>query len=131
MQAQAPGWAWTVLGGDHAWVEDPREAVAGADVVLTHAGQNALAEVAALRRPAVVVPQRRPFDEQHCTAVLLAHGPWPATVLPELPENPAAGWGAVLAATARLDGGRWEQWCDGGAAARFAAVVDEVLAAAA
>ena len=43
----------------------------GADVVVTHAGQNAIAEVAAARRPAVVVPQARPHDEQRATAAAL------------------------------------------------------------
>lgn len=123
LRTQAPGWAWTVLGGGHAWVPDPRRAIAEADVVVTHAGQNALAEVAALRRPAVVVPQSRPFAEQRCTGALLAGGPWPATVLD---RPPARGWARVLEDSARLDGERWATWCDGGAAQRFAGVVDEV-----
>jgi hypothetical protein len=42
-----------------------------ADVVITHAGQSCVADVAAARRPAIVLPQPRPFDEQHATAETL------------------------------------------------------------
>ena len=72
-EAETPGWTWTVLGapGDR-WVADPWPLICAADVVVTHAGQNAIADVAAARRPAVVVPQPRPFDEQATTAGALA-----------------------------------------------------------
>lgn len=91
-----------------------------ADVVLTHAGQNALAEVAALRRPAVVVPAARPHDEQVCTGSALAQGAWPAVVLPSLD---AGRWPDVLEQARALDGDAWAGWCDGEAARRFADVV--------
>jgi hypothetical protein len=103
-----PDWDWTLLGTS-SWHSDPRSLLADADVVVTHAGQNAVAEVAALRRPAVVVPQDRPHDEQRVTARLLHSGSWPV----------AAG----LAGAAGLDGSRWAAWCDGMAARRFAEVV--------
>jgi hypothetical protein len=63
-----PGWAWTVLGGTGNWNDDPWTALCQADVVVTHAGLNALAEVAAARKPAVVIPQARPHGEQAATA---------------------------------------------------------------
>ena len=60
-QAATPDWRWHVLGADRStWVADPSAVLAGADVVVTHAGQNALAETAAARRPAVVLPQPGP-----------------------------------------------------------------------
>ena len=68
-QAETPGWTWTVLGPPgRRWVADPWPLLCAADVVVTHAGQNAIADVAAARRPAVIVPQPRPFDEQATTA---------------------------------------------------------------
>ncbi|GHJ58549.1 hypothetical protein NOK12_10680 [Nocardioides sp. OK12] len=122
--AASPGWEWQVLGGTRGtWVADPREAMRRADVVLTHAGQNALAEVAAMRRPAVVVPAARPHDEQVRTGAALGGGGWPAVVLPALG---AGRWPDVLEQARALDGGAWAAWCDGGAARRFADVVTGV-----
>ncbi|MBH0241883.1 hypothetical protein I3W98_02480 [Streptomyces cavourensis] len=74
-RAASPGWRWRTLGGpDGRWSTDPWPALCEADVVITHAGQNALAECAAARRPAVVVPQERPFGEQAATGRALARG---------------------------------------------------------
>ena len=58
-----------------------------ADVVVTDAGQNAIAEIAACRTPAVVVPADRPHEEQATTASVLAGTDWPALVLPTFPER--------------------------------------------
>jgi hypothetical protein len=106
-------------------VEDPTSALRDADVVVTHAGQNALAEVAAARRPAVVVPQDRPHDEQRTTAGVLARGRWPVVVREQWPE---VAWGARLDGAASLDGQLWESWCDGRAVHRFVGVVHAVAA---
>ena len=117
----SPDWEWTVL--DRAlgtWVADPWDALRGADVVVTHAGQNALAAVAAARRPAVVLPQPRPHREQETTADVLARGCWPAVVVTEWPRD---GWSQRLAGVAALDGAGWSGWCDGRAADRVADVV--------
>ena len=76
-----------------------------------------MADVAARRRPAVVVPASRPFDEQVTTGRALAAGPWPCRVEERFP---ASGWTARLAAVAALDGQAWGGWCDGGAADRLA-----------
>jgi hypothetical protein len=121
----APGWRWTVLGGAGAWVDDPTPVLRTADVVVTHAGESALADVAALRRPAVVVPADRPFDEQVVTAAALARGNWPVEVVPTFPD---VGWPALLDRVAALDASRWDRWCDGRAAQRFAAVVERCAA---
>ena len=43
----------------------------GADVVVTLAGQSCIADVAAAQRPAVIIPQRRPYDEPLATARVL------------------------------------------------------------
>lgn len=114
-------WSWTVVGGSGGWVEDPQRLIKEAAVVVTHAGQNALAEVAAARRPAVVVPQERPHEEQLTTGSVLARTEWPAVVLDDWPSDEAP-----LDAAAALDGRLWEAWCDGRAVERFADVVASV-----
>lgn len=117
----SPEWEWTVLDRElGTWVADPREALSRADVVVTHAGQNALAEVAASRTPAVVVPQPRPHREQDTTADVLAQGGWPAVVVDHWPRE---GWSDRLARAQSLDGSDWAGWCDGQAADRIAEVV--------
>ncbi|MEH3034118.1 MAG: glycosyltransferase [Aeromicrobium erythreum] len=118
-----PGWRWVVVGED-AWVDDPWELLLTSDVVLTHAGQNAVAEVAAARRPAVVVAQDRPHGEQDATAALLRRaGRWPVVSLDDLPDD---GWPELLALAGALDGERWSTWNDGLGAQRFADVIRSV-----
>lgn len=121
---ETPQWSWSVIGGPGRWVRDPQPLLASADAVVTHAGESALAEVAACRRPAVVIPQQRPHDEQHATARALRSGDWPVAVLDAWPE---AGWEPLLARTAALPGATWQEWCDGKAAARFADVLRGVV----
>lgn len=119
-----PGWTWRVHGlPGTPWTADVWDALCGADVVVTHAGMNGLAETAAARRPAVVLPQPRPFDEQAETgAVLAGHGlatvrtGWPA------PDE----WPGLLAAAAASDPQRWSLWNDGGAAARAARAIEKI-----
>jgi hypothetical protein len=123
-RAETPAWTWRVLGPQPVgtWVADPSAALRTADVVVTHAGQSAVAEVAAARRPAVVIPEPRPYAEQEATARALATGRWPVTVLPRWPDR---GWPDLLSRAGARDGSRWEAWCDGGEAQRFAAVLEQ------
>ncbi|WP_228991931.1 glycosyltransferase [Streptomyces sp. DH8] len=117
-RAAAPGWRWTTLGGpDGRWEADPWPALCAADVVVTHAGQNALAECAAARRPAVVVPQERPFGEQAATGRALARGRL-AVVAPRWPE--AGDWAPLLERAHGHGGDRWSQWAPGDGAVRAA-----------
>ena len=123
-RSQTPEWEWTALGGGlGSWVADPAMVLREADVVVTHAGQNAVAEVAAARRPAVVIPGERPHDEQRSTGRVLASGSWPAVVRSSWPS---AGWSSLLDSARALDGSAWAPWCDGLAASRFAAVLADV-----
>jgi glycosyl transferase family 28 len=125
---QTPEWEWTVLDPTlGTWLEDPYLALCEADVVVTHAGQNAVAEVAAARRPAVVVPAVRPHGEQRATGRALESGPWPVLVRDTWPSQ---GWSSLLHEASALDGSRWDTWCDGKEAARFAGLVREASRAA-
>lgn len=127
--ADAAGWQWQLLGRQvdrelGGWVGDPWPLLRDADVVVTHAGQNALAEVAAARRPAVVLPRDRPFAEQRTTgAALVRHGGLPVLVRERWPEQ---GWSQLLASAAELDGEAWCGWNDDGGAERLATVVQRV-----
>jgi hypothetical protein len=121
---ETPQWEWTVLDPDlGSWSDSPYDALLDADVVVTHAGQNALAEVAASRTPAVVVPRPRPHRAQELTAEVLWHGGWPAVVID---TGPRQGWEERLKHADLLDGGDWASWCDGHAAERIADVVGSV-----
>jgi hypothetical protein len=121
-RATTPEWSWTVLGIDH-WTEDPWEHLIASDVVIANAGQNAIAEIAAARRPAILVPQDRPFGEQHAMAVLVREdGRFPAVALDEFPTT---GWRTLLELAAELDGDRWTLWNDGDGAARAARIIED------
>jgi hypothetical protein len=123
-QDQTPDWDWSVLSRTlGTWHADPAAVLAEADVVVLHPGQNALAEVAAMRVPAVVVPAPRPFDEQHVTAAALTDG-WPAVVVDAVPVR---GWRDLLHEALFLDGAGWADWCDGDAPGRIAEVVSRVV----
>lgn len=124
--AATPGWDWTMLGGAAGpWLDDPWPVLCRADVVVTHAGMNAIADVAAARKPAVVVPQARPHGEQLATSQALAQAglavvtdPWPR----------AASWPALLSAALELDGGRWAAWSTGNGASDAAEIIESVAA---
>lgn len=121
--AATPEWTWTRLGRDR-WVDDPWGDLQSAAVVLTHAGQGAVAEVAAARRPAIVVPQARPFGEQHATARALAARRL-ATVLEGWPSREQ--WPGLLEDTARRPVA-WDDWSDGRGARRAAHHLRELIA---
>ncbi len=117
-----PGVAWKTLGTSQTdWVDDPWPQICGADVVVTHAGQSAIADVAAAQRPAVVIPQPRPFDEQHATARVLSQYRL-AVVTRRWPDQRA--WPALLTQAQAGDLGKWRQWNVRGAAARAAEAIE-------
>ena len=124
-----PDWDWVHLDRAHGrWVEDPWPLLCSAAVVVSHAGQNALAEIAAARRPAVVIPQLRPFAEQHVMADALSRLGWPPVSVRE--SWPVAhDWPALLDSVAALDGGRWSDWNDGRGATRAADRLTELAMA--
>lgn len=119
-RSAAPGWAWRFAGGrgehrvdgDQVW-----DLLGWADVVITHAGQNAVAEVAASRTPAIVIADARPHGEQVDTArtldaagLAIGLSSWP----------PDDRWPALLEAAHALDGAAWARWLDQDGALRAA-----------
>ena len=117
-QAATPGWSWSLRrpgsSGD-LWAD-----LLAADVVVSHGGQNAVAEVAAARRPAVVVARPRPHDEQVATAaaverlgIAVGLGCWPA----------ATDWPALLERALARGGDGWARWSTGTGAADAARLV--------
>ena len=122
-RSQTPEWEWVVVGHHGRWLPDSSGALADADVVVSSSGQNSVAEVAAARRPAILLPQDRPYDEQRTSAAALAAGGWPVVVEDPFPDG---GWQERLESASGLDGSRWSSWCDGRAAERFARLVASV-----
>lgn len=114
--ASTPDWSWD---GGLTGVSDAWALLQQADVVVTHGGQNALAEVAAARRPAIVVPQDRPHDEQHANARALSGL---AVVRHRWPQPHE--WPELLEQACQQDVSRWAQWSDGQGAVRAAARLD-------
>jgi len=115
------GVSWRTLGavgGD--WTADPWPQICAADVVVTHGGQNSIADVAAAARPAVVIPQPRPFEEQRTMGAVLQRSRL-AVVAPRWPE--VAEWPGLLS-DARSLRPHWQRWHVRGAAGRAAAAIE-------
>jgi hypothetical protein len=122
--AHTPDWTWKAIGGaGQPWSEDPWPTICEASVVIVHAGLNALAEVAAARRPAIVIPQIRPHQEQHATAQAIGSAEL-ALVLRRWPE--ATAWGGLLCRARDLGGQRWKIWSPGTGAVEAARILDHV-----
>jgi Glycosyltransferase family 28 C-terminal domain len=125
LRQATPGWTWEAAGPGHpmsgaqVW-----QALCRCDVVVSHAGQNAVAELAAARAHAVVVADDRPFDEQrHMARALDASGL--AVGLDDWP--PAEEWPRLLALAGTRGGGDWARWSDGCGARRLARTVEALV----
>ncbi|BBZ29052.1 hypothetical protein MMAD_33470 [Mycolicibacterium madagascariense] len=120
--AALPEMDWRTLGLTGGPVSaDPWPDVCAADVVVTHAGQGCIADVAAARRPAIVLAQRRPFGEQDATADTLARNGL-AVVVREWPAHDA--WPGLVDRALRLDPERWQSWQTEDAAVRAARAIE-------
>jgi hypothetical protein len=122
MPPTIPGWRLTTAGPEN-WLDDPWPALCAADVVVTHCGLGTLSDVAAAGKPAVLLPQQRPHEEQEFTARALAQA-GTAVVLDREPA-PAA-WLGILDRAHHSDGSRWSHWSSGHGAAHAAAVIEKV-----
>lgn len=119
---EGSGASCTLIGAGR-WMADPYPVLRAADVVVTAAGQNSIADLAALGTSIVVVPQDRPFDEQLATATILADAG--LAVLPDgvparMPEPEQ--WPGIID-HARRQNPRWSSWQTQGAARRAADVI--------
>ncbi|CAN5332263.1 hypothetical protein BH09ACT1_BH09ACT1_27980 [soil metagenome] len=92
-------------------------------IVFAHCGQNALAEIAVSRVPAVLVAEERPHEEQTAMAESIAGSGLPAFVT--APEA-VLDWTGTLTTVRGYDGALWSEWCDGLGAERAAAVIEGV-----
>ncbi|TPG27360.1 glycosyltransferase [Mycolicibacterium hodleri] len=121
-----PRFRWSALGVAGArWSDDPWDELCDADVVVAHAGQSSIADIATAARPAIVVPQPRPFDEQAVTATVLGR----SGLAVSLDGWPRSGeWEPLIDRALRLDVDEWRRWQTVGAPARAAAAIDEVAA---
>lgn len=122
--AACPGTNW-VLAGPQNWRADVAELIGSAEVVISHAGHNAVMEVAAARRPLVCIPRPRPFGEQHGKAEALRRAG--AAVVRERWCAPGE-WPRVLAAARDLGTTRLASAVDPAATGRLAARVDSLAA---
>ena len=123
LRRATPEWCWELATPAHPRSsEELWQLLDCAGVVVTHAGENAVAEVAAAGAPAVVVADARPFDEQlHIsryldrTGIAIGVDQWPAT-----PE----AWPGLLSRACALGGRSWCRWSPGDGAERMAAAID-------
>ncbi|EHK82522.1 MULTISPECIES: glycosyltransferase [Rhodococcus] len=119
-----PQYVWEGLGvAGGPWVDDPWPVLTGADVVIGHAGQNTVADIAAAARPAVVIAEPRPFDEQRSTATALEKSGL-AVGLDGWPDPDR--WPELIERARGLDPVEWKRWQVDGAAARAAAILDDL-----
>lgn len=123
--ALVPEITWKTLGlRGGPKTSDPWPDICGVDVVITHAGQSCVADTAAARRPAIVLPQPRPFDEQHATAETLRRHRL-AVTSNGWPDAP--GWRCLIGQALACDPNRWERWQTAGAAARAAEAIETAV----
>ncbi|AQA02177.1 hypothetical protein BVC93_06750 [Mycobacterium sp. MS1601] len=119
LQVALPRYRWVGLGG-RAWIDDPWAILRSAAVIVTHAGQNALADAAMSGAATMVLPQHRPFGEQHASASALAR----AGVVVSVDHWPVPhAWPGLLDVTLDLDPDSWHKVRVVGAAARAARVL--------
>ena len=122
---QTPGVEWDEIGttpGNR--VVDPGPRIREASLVITHAGQGSVADVAAAQVPAIIVPQDRPHDEQVAAARVLASTPDLPVIVTNTFERD--DWATLLETASGLDGRNWAAWNDGAGALRAAALLDRL-----
>ena len=115
--AATPGFQWHLASAEPDDATAVWDQLTWADVVITHGGQGAIAEVAAARRPAVVIATDRPHDEQAATVQVLGDAGL-AVALHGWPEP--ARWPQLLASAQSLGGHRWGSWAPANASRQAA-----------
>lgn len=120
---QLPHIRWVEAGGKK-WVDDVGQLLARAKVVVSHGGQNAVADIAAVDVPAVVCPSPRPHAEQvHLGAELARLGY--ASVAHPGEGGASPDWAAVVQETMQRPS-RWSRWGTESAPSRGADIIERV-----
>lgn len=120
-----PEYLWVPAGiDDQSWVDDVWPTLCSATVVVTHAGQNAIADCACARVPTIVIPQERPHGEQSATATALETAG--AAVLVYGWPDPGT-WTSILTRARALDPAAWDNLRQPGAAVRAAGILSTVV----
>lgn len=122
---RAVGGEWLVRGGAWPASEDLWSDLQHAETVVTFAGQNAIADVATARRPAVVIAADRPYGEQLATAKALRRNDI-AVTLDGWPDPDE--WPGLLDRARSIGGNRWTSWTVGGGAAAAARAIERLAA---
>ncbi|OLT51293.1 hypothetical protein BJF87_16480 [Gordonia sp. CNJ-863] len=104
------------------WVDDPWPFLCSARVAVIGAGQGSVADAAAAGRPAVVIPEDRPFAEQRATANTLARSEL-ALVASTWPE--VDRWRSIVDSVGD-SAPAWSRWQTSGAAERAARAIAAV-----
>ena len=119
---QRVGGEWIVRGGRGERSTDLWADLTSAEVVVTHAGQNAVADVAAARRPAVVVAAERPHEEQVATVRALRRAGLgvPLESWPDLDR-----WPDLIEQARRRGAEGWDRWNPGNGAQRAADAIED------
>lgn len=94
-------------------------------LVLAHCGQNAVAEIAACRTPAIFVPEDRPHGEQHALGRVLKASSLPVVVSSPADDRPRT---SLITRARDLDGGAWSGWVTGKEASLAATIIETVAA---
>lgn len=125
VQRACPGWTFNFLGG-RVFSDNPLRDMGGADVVVSAAGQNSVADIALTGKPCILIPQDRAFHEQHATASAVARLglALQCADLPEPHEFPS------LLEQAVSMNPEWVLWRVEGAARRAACVILELCSSA-
>lgn len=111
--------------GFGTWADDPWPDLCSASLVVVNGGQGSVADVAAAHRPALVLPQERPFDEQRATARTLDRAGL-ARVSDTWPTRDE--WRELIR-DARTAEPPWTRWQTTGAARRAARAIESVATA--
>lgn len=137
--AATPGYHWQVAGMARpagplpanlemlGWVDDPAPLLRQASLVIGGCGDGLLAEVAALGRRFICIPEPRPFAEQAVKADRLA-ALGCAVTLRAWPD--ASAWPSLLQDAEALDPSRIAALHDSSAITRTAGFIDDCAAAA-
>lgn len=122
LRTQLPGTQWVEAGG-RRWVNDVGSLLACAHVVVSHCGQNAIADIAAMDVPAVLSPQPRPHGEQEHLGAELGRLGLAVTVSPDGAAD--LDWASVVA-HATQGPSQWGRWRTESAVLRASDLIERV-----